>query len=348
MSEILFKHSEPFLQDNLQVSDTHNVYYEVNGNPEGENVLFLHGGPGSGCSSWCSGLFDPKKYKIVLIDQRGSGKSQPTAETKENTTQDLINDIELIREKLQIKQWFLIYGGSWGVCLALAYANYVLSEDYKGNLEKIQNIVIHGIFLGRMNEIQSTYESTGPGAQLYPDAYKDFIKPIEKLKGKKGLEDNLSIIQMYYNIFTNTDHIFSKEDVDFAILCWSQWESRIASSERTSDDWDAVDQSWLSNPSKLLSHSIIENYYFVNNCWHDGNIFLQDSFAKKLSKANVCVRIINGRFDLVCPPCTAYALHGNLISNQVNSKLEFTQAGHTILDSCNTKKIVSIINNELL
>lgn len=348
--EFLYQHEEAFIKEFIQVSETHKVYFEVSGNPNGKNVLFLHGGPGSGCGSWSPGLFDPDQYKVILIDQRGSGKSEPNAEIKENTTQDLINDIEIIREKLNIKEWFLIYGGSWGSCLALAYSNWILSKEYSGNLTKIQNIVIHGIFLGRNSEIQSTYEAHGPAAQLFPDAFNDFMKPIENLFKKANWmnenQKNQSNVQLYNSIFMNENQIFSKDEIDFAVLCWSQWESRIASIVRTSGEWDSIEKSWISNPKKLNSHSIIENYYFSNLCWHDGNLFLQDCFAKKL--ANVKVIIVNGRFDLVCPASTAFELYNNLASNQVDTRIEITQAGHTILDPNNTKKIISIVNGELL
>mgnify|MGYP005996577489 CR=1 FL=1 len=346
--ELLFPALEPFYSETMPVGDIHKVYYEVCGNKDGEPCLFLHGGPGSGCSTWARGWFDPERYKIVLIDQRGAGRSTPTAETRENTTQDLINDIELIRQKLGITSWKLVFGGSWGSFLTLAYANHVFSEDYSGNLKTIENLVIYGTFLGRKSELESTYGSGGPAAHLYYDAYQDFMDPIHKLKEKQKISpDQCSVLDAYHEIFKNREGLFSDEEVEYAVMRWSQWESRIASAVRTPEHWKDIDDYWASNPSGLLSHSILENHYFMNGCWLDGDIFLQDKFAQRLATNDVNIAILIGRFDVVCPPSTAFQLHNNLQRNKVQCKVEITLGGHTALDECNTTRILEMINNNI-
>jgi len=334
----MFAITEPFQRGCIPVSDLHKVYYEVSGNPQGEPALYIHGGPGSGCSESSRGWFDPSRYMIVLIDQRGCGKSTPNAELIENTTQNLVADIETIRNHLEITHWSVIFGGSWGSFLGLAYLDKIIPHV------RVDRIVLYGIFLGRRSEVLAMYGGSGPAASLYPDAYQDFIQPLDE-KGllSSNADPNISTVELYRDIFVNSDHIYDEEFVSNAVFRWSQWESRIVSVTNDISKWDEIDQSLKTDPNYLRSHSRLENHYFVNNCWLDGEYFLSKPFIDKLAQSKLNLSIVTGRYDLVCPPCTAYQLYNHLKQGNVDCKIYLVpNAGHTARDSSST--ILSLIN----
>ena len=165
----LYPEIEPNHSGWLKVGDEHELYYEECGNPSGKPVVFLHGGPGGGCTAKMRRFFNPDVYRIVLFDQRGCGRSRPAASLKHNTTWDLVADIEVLRAALQIKRW-QVFGGSWGSTLALAYA--------ERHPEHVTDLVLRGIFLGRPREVQWLYqEGTN---RIFPEGYQDFLRPIPK------------------------------------------------------------------------------------------------------------------------------------------------------------------------
>ncbi|HEU4418516.1 MAG TPA: prolyl aminopeptidase, partial [Planctomycetota bacterium] len=165
----LFPEIEPFREGSLQVSELHTIHFEECGNPKGKPVVFLHGGPGGGIDPVYRRYFDPKKWRIVLFDQRGCGKSRPFAELRENTTWDLVNDIEQLRAHLGIERW-VVFGGSWGSTLALAYA-----ETYP---KRVRALTLRGIFLLRRSELLWFYQDGA--SRIFPDAFEDYLEPIPK------------------------------------------------------------------------------------------------------------------------------------------------------------------------
>ena len=198
----LFPNIEPFNTFHLPVSDLHTIYVEESGNKNGKPVIFLHGGPGGGVDPKYRRYFNPDKWRIIMFDQRGCGKSTPFAELKENTTWDLVDDIEKIRNHLSIDNW-VVFGGSWGSTLSLAY-----SQTYPNSCK---GLILRGIFLVRKKEIDWFYQE---GANnIFPDRWESFLEPIPVEK-----RDNL--IQAYYEILTGDDHSKKIE----AAKAWSTWE----------------------------------------------------------------------------------------------------------------------------
>lgn len=262
----------------LQVSPLHRVYVEQAGNPQGQPVVFLHGGPGGGISSDHRRYFDPQYYRIILFDQRGCGQSTPTAELKENTTWDLVSDIEKIREKLNIQKW-IVFGGSWGSTLALAYAIK--------HTEVIQGLILRGIFLCRPSEIHWFYQQGA--SQLFPEYWDKYIAPVAP-------EKRTQLVNSYYELLTH-----SSADIRLqAAKAWSQWEaatSRLIVSQEAVEEFEA--------PEKALAFARIECHYFINNAFFPTENFLLEN-AHKLK--NIPAFIVQGRYDVVCPATSAWEL----------------------------------------
>lgn len=275
----LYPPIEPRASGYLKASALHEVYYEECGNPEGRPVVFLHGGPGGGGDTTPRRFFDPARYRIVLLDQRGCGRSRPHAELRENTTWDLIADIEAIREKLGIDRW-LVFGGSWGSTLALLYA-----ERYP---ERVTGLILRGIFMLRPWELAWFYQE-GASA-LFPDrweAYRDFIPPAER-----G-----DFMAAYHRRLTGPD----PELALAAARTWSMWEgatSHLQVSEATISRFGA-DQF-------ALAFARIEAHYFVNQGFMDApDQILRDAHRLK----DIPGVIVQGRYDVVCPLRSAWDLH---------------------------------------
>ena len=262
----------------LPVDDLHEIYVEECGEETGVPVVFLHGGPGSGCEPYHRQLFDPEKYRIILFDQRGCGRSKPHAELRQNTTQDLIADIEKIRQYLDIDQW-VVAGGSWGSTLALAYA--------EAHPESVSGLIVRGIYLCTDKEIQWFYQYGT--SQFYPDYWEDFLAPIPK--NEQG-----DLLHAYHKRLTGSNEIARMQ----AAKAWSLWEARTA----TLRPHQAL-LNHFSSPHTALSLATIEAHYFVNSGFLDDNQLLAN--ADKL--ADIPCYIIHGRYDMICPVEQAYALH---------------------------------------
>ena len=232
----LFPPIEPYETGFLK-KGKHEIYYEQCGNPKGKPAIFLHGGPGGGCGSLSRRFFNPKKYRIILFDQRGCGRSKPHTCLEDNTTWHLIEDIETIRERLSIKKW-LVFGGSWGSTLAIAYA-----QKYPNN---VSQMVLRGIFMLRQKELQWFYQYGA--SEMYPEAWQGFLKEIPENE-----RDNL--IEAYRKIFYGKN----KEKQLSAAKAWSKWE---ASCSFINHNPDAVKES--INAEFALAFALIENHYFVN------------------------------------------------------------------------------------
>tara|TARA_Y100000748_G_scaffold299402_1_gene296183 strand:+ start:1815 stop:2759 length:945 start_codon:yes stop_codon:yes gene_type:complete len=275
----LYPTAELFNSFHLPVSDMHSIYVEESGSKHGKPVIFLHGGPGGGISSSYRQYFDPEKWRIIMFDQRGCGKSTPFAELKENTTWDLVEDIEKIRKYLGIDSW-VVFGGSWGSTLSLAY-----SQTHPNSCK---GLILRGIFLVRKKEIDWFYQE---GANnIFPDRWESFLAPISPDKRN-------NLLKAYYEILTGDDHSKKIE----AAKAWSTWEG---STVRLLLDENFIGD--FSDEKFAEAFARIECHYFMNNCWFDSDNYL----IKNIDKIrNIPAVIVHGRYDIICPVVQAWDLH---------------------------------------
>ena len=306
----LFPAIEPYNTGFLK-KGKHRIYYEQCGNPKGKPAIFLHGGPGGGCGSLSRRFFNPKKYRIILFDQRGCGRSKPHTCLEDNTTWHLIEDIESIREILDIKKW-LVFGGSWGSTLAIAYA--------QKHPKNVSQLVLRGIFMLRQKELQWFYQYGA--SEMYPEAWQGFLKEIPENE-----RDNL--IEAYRKIFYGDD----EEKKLSAAKAWSKWE---ASCSFINYNPDAVKDSL--NAEFALAFALIENHYFVNKGFLDNENQLLENID---IIRNIPAVIIQGRYDVVCPPTTAYELH----SKWPESELVIAPfSGHSAFEKEITHELIKATN----
>ena len=269
---------EPFEHGLLDVGDGHHIYWERCGNPRGKPAVFLHGGPGSGCSPDQRRVFDPARYCVTLFDQRGCGRSTPHASLEANTTWHLVADIERLRVLAGVDRW-LVFGGSWGSTLALAYA--------QTHAERVSELVLRGIFTLRRAELLWFYQEGA--STLFPDEWEGFVEPIAPA-------DRHDLIAAYHRLLTGPEGALRTN----AAIAWSHWEGRTI--------------TLLPNPSMTRSHdnahfalafARIENHYFVNHGFFEEGQLLRD--APKL--AAIPGVIVQGRYDVCTPVKTAWDLH---------------------------------------
>ncbi len=272
---------EPFDTGRLKVSPIHELYYEQCGNPDGKPAVFLHGGPGSGIVPDYRRFFDPATYRIVLFEQRGAGRSTPHANLEDNTTWDLVADIERVREHLGIDKW-LVFGGSWGSTLSLAYS--------QTHPQRCGALVLRGIFLCRPKEIDWFYQEGQGASALFPDIWEEYVKIIPEAE-----RDDM--LQAYYRRLMSEDEAVQME----AAKAWSIWE---ASTSKLFFDQDLIDH--FGSPHTALSLARIESHYFVNNAFFDTDNYLIENVAKI---RHIPAVIVQGRYDVVCPMMSAWDLH---------------------------------------
>ncbi len=292
----LYPEIEPYNQEFLKVSDIHTIYFEECGNPNGKPAVFIHGGPGGGIQPSYRQYFNPDKYRVILVDQRGCGKSTPFAELRENTTQNLIEDFEKIRKKLNIDKWML-FGGSWGSTLGLAYA-----QAYP---EVVTELVLRGIFLGREKELSWLYQQGA--SMVFPDMWEKYIEPIP-------VEQRKDFISAYYSILTGDDEKLKQQ----AAVAWSVWE---ASTSKLFVDKKSIDR--YGEDKFSLAFARIECHYFKNKLFIEEAQLLKE--ADKIK--DIPGVIVQGRYDMVCPAVSAWDLH------KVWPKAELdiiADAGHSI------------------
>ena len=275
----LYPPIEARVSGRLRVSDVHEIYYEESGNPDGKPVVFLHGGPGGGVEPKYRRFFDPKRYRIVLFDQRDCGKSTPHASLVDNTTWHLVSDIEALRKHLAVTKW-QVFGGSWGSTLALAYA--------QTHPEAVTELVLRGIFLLREQEIQWFYQR-GASA-LFPDAWEHYLAPIPA--GERH-----DLLRAYHRRLLSGDPGERLE----AARAWSIWEG---STSRLLVDPNLV--SRFGQDTFALAFARIECHYFVNRGFMQRDGQLLENAARLRSIPGV---IVQGRYDVVCPMESAWALH---------------------------------------
>lgn len=274
----LYPAIDPYVRHTLSVDPPHRVYVEECGNPGGIPVLFVHGGPGGGCEPYHRQFFDPDRYRIILFDQRGCGRSTPHASLDGNNTQALLSDIETIREHLNVERW-LIFGGSWGSTLGLLYA-----ESFP---QRVVGLVLRGIFLCRSRDVSWFYQNGA--SRLFPDYWKEFISQIQPDR-----RDNL--VSAYYQLLTGADEVKRLS----AARAWSIWEGRTSTLESRAALVNRFGDSHIA-----LSMARIECHYFVHNAFIQENQILDQ--AKHLK--GIPGVIVHGRYDVVCPVDQAWLLH---------------------------------------
>lgn len=298
MSELrtLYPSIEANFTDFIKVDDVHNIYYEESGDPNGKPVVFLHGGPGCGTAPSCRQFFDPEFYRIILFDQRGSGKSTPHANLTNNDTDSIISDMEKIREKLGIEKW-LVFGGSWGSTLALSYAIK--------HPEKVVGLVLRGIFLGRQEDIDWIYQEGG-ASNIFPDKWEDYVSVIPEAERD-------DIITAYYKRLTSDDRATRVE----AARAWSMWEGSIVTllpNEDVVNDFGDEDYA--------ISMATIECHFWMNNMFRENRNYILDE--ADIIK-DIPTTIVHGRYDMDCRFIGAW-----LLSKKLNNcDLNITISGHS-------------------
>ena len=275
----LFPEIEPFDEGMLPVSVLHTIHYEQCGHPEGKPVVFLHGGPGGGSEPHYRRYFDPKIWRVVLFDQRGCGKSTPYAELRENTTWDLVEDIEKLRRHLKIDKW-VVFGGSWGSTLSLAY-----SEKHP---DVCTGLILRGIFMLRREELLWFYQRGT--SFLYPDAWEKYLAPIPE-------EERGDLMAAYYKRLTSDDEEVRIE----AARAWSVWEG---STSKLHQDPKLIEK--FDKPQMAVAFARIECHYFVNK----GFFECDDQLLRDIDHIrHLPGVIVHGRYDVVCPAKNAWDLH---------------------------------------
>ncbi len=302
----LYPPIEPYLHGYLDVDSGHQLYYEECGNPDGKPAVFLHGGPGGGCSPSMRCFWDPEKYRIVLFDQRGSGQSKPHASLANNTTWDLVRDIEALRSMLDIDRW-QVFGGSWGSTLALAYA--------EAHPEQVTELVLRGIFMLRQKEIDWFYQHGA--SEIFPDRWQHYLAPIPE--AERG-----DLLSAYHKRLVS-------EDVDVrmeAARAWSIWEgttSTLLPNAALAADFAADDHA--------ISLARIECHYFVNHGFMEDMQLLRD--VNRLR--DIPAVIVQGRYDVVCPAVSAF----ELAAAWPEAELKIVpDAGHSAFEPGNTHELI--------
>lgn len=303
----MYPEIKPYNFGFLKVSDLHNVYFEEAGNPNGKPVIFLHGGPGGGITDSMRRYFDPKKWRIVLFDQRGCGKSTPFAELKENTTWDLVADTEKIRTHLKIDKWS-VFGGSWGSTLALAYS--IKHPDV------CTELFLRGIFLLRKKEIDWFYQEGC--SRIFPDAWESYVKPIPE-------NERHDFVQAFYKRLTSPDANVRKE----AAHAWSVWEG---STSKLIPDSDFAARFGEDDFADAFAR--IECHYFTNKGFFTEDNWLINNVDKIRHIPTV---IVQGRYDVVCPADSAWALHRAFPEAELHL---IADAGHSLSEKGITEKLI--------
>lgn len=273
----LYPEIEPYARHRLAVDPPHELYLEESGNPDGIPVIVIHGGPGGGCEDWYRQFFDAERFRIILLDQRGAGRSTPLAELEGNDTQALVEDLEKVRAFLGIDRWML-FGGSWGSTLSLAYA--------QEHPDRVLGLVLRGIFLCRPEDIHWFYQH-GAG-RVFPDYWQDYLATIPEPE-----RDNM--VAAYYRRLTSNNEL---EQIQ-AAKAWSVWEGRCATLHPNPR---VVEH--FAHPHTAIALARIECHYFMNNAFLEPRQLLDNAHRM----ADIPGVIVHGRYDMVCPLDNAFAL----------------------------------------
>jgi proline iminopeptidase len=309
-SRALYRSIRPYQKAHLRVSPLHELYYEQSGNPDGKPAVFLHGGPGGGTDPAMRRFFDPERYRIVLFDQRGCGASRPHAELRENTTWDLVSDIEALRAHLGVERW-LVFGGSWGSTLALAYA--------QRHPERVSELVLRGIFLLRRSELEWFYQNPLGAGSIFPDLWEHYIAAIPP-------PERADMMQAYYRRLTAEDAATRAT----AARAWAIWEGA-TSHLRTDPSYVAK----FDNPQYTAAFARIEAHYFVNRGFlqHDDQLLREVARMRDIPGV-----IVQGRYDIVCPLRSAWDLHRAWPEAELRI---VPDAGHSAFEAGITRELVA-------
>ena len=303
----LYPEIEPYNQFDLKVSDLHTIHVEESGNINGKPVIFLHGGPGGGIEPVYRQYFNPEKWRIIVFDQRGCGQSTPHAELQENTTWDLIADIEKIRQHLEIDKW-VVFGGSWGSTLSLSYA--ITHPD------RCKALVLRGIFMIRKKEIDWFYQKGT--SNIYPDAWEHYLRPIPE-------DERHDLVAAYYKRLTSNDDSVRIE----AAKAWSIWEASTSKLIQSEESIHAFEDAKVAE-----AFARIECHYFTNRGFFDTDEWLLENVDKIRHIPTV---IVQGRYDVVCPMISAWELHRAF----PEADFEIVQdAGHSMTEKGIAAKLV--------
>ena len=313
MSEVfsLYPPIEPFNSGYME-RDGHQIYYEQCGNPNGKPAVFLHGGPGGGGSIAVRRFFNPEKYNIVIFDQRGCGRSKPHGCLENNTTWDLVDDIEALKNMLEINNW-LVFGGSWGSTLSLAY-----SQTYP---KSVSEMVLRGIFMLRKKELDWFYQEGA--SNIFPEAWERFLEPID-------IDQRNNLMAAYYKIFKSDD----EEKKLSAAIAWSRWEGSTSSLSYNPDMANS-----FSNPKFALAFALIENHYFVNKGFLEDENQLIETGIDIIR--HIPTTIVQGRYDIVCPMATAWELSKNWPEAKL---IVAPSSGHTAFEKEITHELIKATN----
>lgn len=303
----LFREIEPYDAGYLRVDDQHSVYYEQCGNPDGKPAVFVHGGPGGGSNPVHRRFWNPKRYRVVLFDQRGCGRSTPHAELRNNTTWHLVADMERIREHLGIDRWQL-FGGSWGSTLSLAYAQQ--------HPDRVSELILRGIFLLRQKEIDWYYQEGA--SRIFPEAWQRFVSPIP-------VDERKDMVRAYYGRLTSADRETRME----AARAWSTWEG---STSRLIPDPELIARTGEDAFAEAFAR--IECHYFINRGFFEDDHQLLHNIGKVQHLPAV---IVQGRYDIVCPAEAAFQLHRAWPGSELHI---VPDAGHSALEPGITSRLV--------
>ncbi len=305
----LYPPIEPFRQQVMDMPGGHRVYVEQCGKPDGVPVVVLHGGPGGGCSPGMRRFFDPAHYRVVLFDQRGCGRSTPHASVENNTTWDLVADIERIRVELRIDRW-AVFGGSWGACLGLIYA--------QTHPERVTALVLRGVFTMTRGELDWFYGGGAGG--FWPEPWRAFVGMIPE-------DERGDLIGAYHKRLFGPD---PAEQTRFA-RAWAGWESALAV-------LDPGDVRGYPASGYALAFARLENHYFINDGFLEGDGHVMRMMPKL---AGIPGHIVQGRYDMICPPHTAYALHHAWPGSSLRM---VTNAGHALSEPGISAELVSVMD----
>lgn len=295
----LYPDIQPNHQYSLEVGDGHRLHVEESGNPSGIPVLFVHGGPGGGCAPNHRRFFNPERYRIILFDQRGCGRSTPHASLENNNTRKLVEDMEAIRHFLKVDRW-LLFGGSWGSTLSLVYA--------QTHPQRVSGLILRGIFLCRDEDIQWFYQS-GASA-LFPDFWQDFLAPIPAAERQ-------DLLSAYHRRLTSDNELIRMG----AAKAWSVWEGRCSTLDPNPD---IVEH--FADPHFALAMARIEAHYFIHKAFLEPNEILNN--CDRLQE--IPTVIVQGRYDVVCPMQQAFALHQQMPQAELHIVRD---AGHSAFET---------------
>lgn len=292
----LYPTIKPYHEFMLAVDPPHELYVEECGNPDGIPILFVHGGPGSGCTEDQRRFFDPNTYRIILFDQRGCGRSTPYMDLTGNNTQALVQDMEKIREQLNIDRWVL-FGGSWGSTLSLVYA-----QTYP---DRVMGMILRGIFLNRNSDVQWLFGGAGAN-RVFPDYWEEFLSIIPENQRNNPL-------LAYYEMLTGEDELTRMA----AAKTWSLWEGHCATLEPNKHLLEL-----MKNPHHALSFARIECHYFLHNCFLEPNQIIRNMHHI----SEIPGIIVHGRYDMVCSLDNAWELQKMWPNSELNI---IRDAGHS-------------------